>query len=698
MLRLSNLPCYFLLVGLVVTSLNLSAQTTDGDFYESRGQIPKDFLVSWSEKLEESLVQANNGEKEIENFWLDQHHQIDALLQSGRYAFGDPITQYLNEIADHLLRDKPELRKEIRIYTFRAPSANGFTVADGIIAIHIGLIAHVKTEAELAFVLAHEIAHYERNHLYDRYKLNRQNKKSGWFSNSISPLAQASSLISRSKEHEIDADLVGLELYLNSDYTLDAVDTLLTTLNYSHLPFGRRKVNSNPFCVPSNCYTIPEVFYRDDLDPLQKDEFYPDAQHLHPNIGERRSKIRSALVQRSVKPGVEFRLGKERFNNLQEIARFESIREKISVGDYSGALYDIYNIQASYPQNKFLTLSRVKALYGLASYKAVDKISSVLPSTATLQGPYEQVVHLTKQMNRSQIVSIALQATFSAQELYPEEKWLERYSSELAKYLVVYCKEEPGKFLKMEGSLPSFTKAESDFRSPRAYQRAQKSHYKDFYRYLIKNPNKAIWLEREMSSFISYRDSVMDWRRKSSVEIEEYWEDRQTRMEEEGSGLNIHEMVILDPTINVFNVGEDREERLDALKQEESFKLKLQEITSELGIETQNLYMEDFTSDDVDAYNRFCQLEEWVFEARFFHSQGLMPVSIDLSPELKRGPRYVCRIVGVIDFEGDNTYFLGVFDLQKSELVFSHLADVGRRLSMKDLEKETRYALEIISN
>lgn len=699
MLRFFCHGTFRLVVLLCFSFSGLFAQSQQGAFWESEGTIPDDFLVSWSEKLASSLESNSSNKDNLEDFWLDQHHSIDAFLQSGRYSFGDPITKYLNEITDHLLRHDPELRAKIRVYAYRSPSVNGFTLADGIIAIHMGLLAHVKSEAELAFVLAHEIAHYEREHFYERFQLLNQQNNDGWFSgNSMSPLAQAERLISRSKEHEIDADLSGLELYLKSDYSLEAVDTLLTTLNYSHLPFGRAAIMGNPFCVPQDCYSIPEVYYRKKIDPISKEENYADARHLHPNIGERRSQIHSALVQREVKPGQRFILGEERFNSLQEQARFESIREKVRIGDYTGALYDIYILQNSYPNNKFLTLSRVKALYGLASYKALDKISAVLPSTANIQGPYEQIVHLVKQMNRSQLVSIALQASFTAQDLYPEEAWLKRYSSQLSKYLVVYCGEEPDEFMAEGDGLAPFTKTEADFRSPRAFIRAQQGHYRDFYRYLITNQERAQWLKKEMTAYIPYRDSIREWRQKPAGEIADYWEARRDRLEEEGSGLNIREMIILDPVIKVLNVGEDREERLEALKQEQEFKQRIEQWTSEMGLKTHNLYMEDFNEYDVAEYNRFCQLEEWVAEARFFHRHRLMPVSIDMPPALKNGPRYVCRIIGVINLDGGNTYFFGVFDLKKGKLVYAHYYEIGGNMRMKDLMTETKYALDIIYN
>ncbi|WP_421754575.1 M48 family metallopeptidase [Croceimicrobium sp.] len=678
-----------------------NAQVSQGQFLKSSGTIPEDFLESWANKYEKSLshsLASGEDEDDLEDFWLSQHHHIDELLQSGRYTFGDPMTNYLNEIADHLLRNDPELKAKIRIYSFRSPSVNAFTLADGIIAIHTGLVAHAKSEAELAFVIAHEISHYTRNHFYASFKANRDATENSWSNPSLSPLAQAENRIGRSKENEIEADQYGLDLYLKSDYALNAVDSVLTTLHRSYIPFGRENVSSNPFCLKAGCFQIPNVFYREDLSPISLSEDYADDRHSHPNIGSRRNAIHASLVQRDIKEGTFYVVGETKFHQIQELARFEMVREKILNANYAEVLYDIYVLEKIYPESKFLAISKVKALYGLASFKAVDEISLVTPSTSRIEGPAQQVIHLIKQMNRSQLVSIALQASRSAEKLYPEESYLKRYSSELAKYLLVYCDENPDDF-KVEGNaLPEFTQAESEFRSPRAYLRAQQSHYKEFYRYLVKEDVDKGWLAAEMHKHEAFRDSIKAEKMMTVEAREERKEEQWERLEEFGSNLNVKNLVVLDPIIRVLNIEDDLDERLEGLEQEREYKENLPAWIQEAGITAELLYTEHMKPTDLDSYNEFCQLEEWVYEARLYRQFGLMPVSIDIREKLPADTRYVCRIIGVVDKDDWDSYYFGLFDLKRGKIVYQRYETVGRNLSMGDLEKQTKTDLEIIAN
>src|SRR5690625_5742757 len=56
------------------------------------------------------------------------------------------------------------INQTIRVFAVRDPSINAFALPGGYIGINSGLIATCRTEAELASVLAHEIAHAGQRH------------------------------------------------------------------------------------------------------------------------------------------------------------------------------------------------------------------------------------------------------------------------------------------------------------------------------------------------------------------------------------------------------------------------------------------------------------------------------------------------------------------------------------------------------
>lgn len=88
------------------------------------------------------------------------HYAIDDLLHSGYVVFGDEVSNYISSIADSLLKDDLLTRSALRFYTLKSMASNAFSTDQGIIFVTTGLISQVKNEAQLAFILAHEICHF----------------------------------------------------------------------------------------------------------------------------------------------------------------------------------------------------------------------------------------------------------------------------------------------------------------------------------------------------------------------------------------------------------------------------------------------------------------------------------------------------------------------------------------------------------
>ena len=86
------------------------------------------------------------------------------LVSEGKILYGTELNRYIDNIADQLLAQNPDLRKEIDIYILEVPEVNAYSLKNGVILINMGLLAQVTNEAELAFIIAHEIAHYSEHH------------------------------------------------------------------------------------------------------------------------------------------------------------------------------------------------------------------------------------------------------------------------------------------------------------------------------------------------------------------------------------------------------------------------------------------------------------------------------------------------------------------------------------------------------
>lgn len=72
-----------------------------------------------------------------------------------------PEFEYLETLAESLKSDALEQRPDLKLHILDEPLPNAMVSAGGYIYVTQGLLDDVESENELAFVLAHELGHYE---------------------------------------------------------------------------------------------------------------------------------------------------------------------------------------------------------------------------------------------------------------------------------------------------------------------------------------------------------------------------------------------------------------------------------------------------------------------------------------------------------------------------------------------------------
>lgn len=103
--------------------------------------------------------------KEWLNEFVDQmvSHKIRMLYSNQEYENMAETEMYLEEICCRAGLEK-SFDGKIRVKVVRDPSLNAYIYEDGVIYVHVGLLAKLNSEAEIAAVLAHEMGHLEQQH------------------------------------------------------------------------------------------------------------------------------------------------------------------------------------------------------------------------------------------------------------------------------------------------------------------------------------------------------------------------------------------------------------------------------------------------------------------------------------------------------------------------------------------------------
>jgi predicted Zn-dependent protease len=98
--------------------------------------------------------------------WAQADKEATALLKRVR-LYEDPLLDaYLARLGDRLAPDEARMAgaPALRFSVIRDPTLDAFALPDGRVFVHTGLLAAVDNEAQLALVLAREIAHVVHRH------------------------------------------------------------------------------------------------------------------------------------------------------------------------------------------------------------------------------------------------------------------------------------------------------------------------------------------------------------------------------------------------------------------------------------------------------------------------------------------------------------------------------------------------------
>ncbi len=357
--------------------LESNAQTTvDFDNYQllkSSGPLPKDVTTTTTTKLKKSLEKIDKKdisrkEKNAQrSFQLYVNFMVDENLLSGYVLYNDPVGDYVNKVAQKLLKDNMSLYNEMRFYVIEYPVVNALTTPTGIVFITVGLLAHLENEAQLALILSHEIQHYSKNHSYKEYTFEPQIDKKG---NKESNTKEFESFLQKSaysREMETEADKEGLELYGESGYSLEVIESVFDILQFSHLPFD--EVSFKPSVLETKNLKFPKSFTPADsiLTPIDiNSDDYDDEYLSHPNVKKRREVLLAIAAKMKSSGSALYLVGEKEFEDARKIARYEYVHICMIYHHYEEAFVSLNILLSENANSHYLQRNLNHCLYAMA--------------------------------------------------------------------------------------------------------------------------------------------------------------------------------------------------------------------------------------------------------------------------------------------------------------------------------------------
>ncbi len=312
----------------------------------SSGPVPADFSLSTARKIDqadqEHLDQLSARKRKL--FTEQVNYSIDELLQSGLVTFGDPVSEYLQELGDRLTKNDPNLSGKLRFYAFNTNEANAFSTDQGIVFVTTGLLAQLTNEAQLAFVLCHEIIHYKEKHVLDLFDYTMN-------STDLSYGEKMRFFSKYSRDNEFEADLDAVPMYHSAGYAPEAITTTFDVLIYSYLPFEEILFDKEYF--NNQWMYVPDLVFEKEKKEISARIDYNDRLLSHPNVLKRKEALDKRIAEYK-DWGDVYNTDETHFLEIRDICRFEYVLNEVYSSNQIDALYGIYVLEAKYPNSRFL--------------------------------------------------------------------------------------------------------------------------------------------------------------------------------------------------------------------------------------------------------------------------------------------------------------------------------------------------------
>ncbi len=353
--------------------------------------------------LKDSASVTGEYKKQIIGLYRERYQYLADMFTEKEFLNNIEADNYLNELANQVLNSNPQLKTLGTRFLFsRVYWPNAFSTGEGTIVFNIGLFAKLNNESEVVSIICHELAHLYLDHSTnsimqyvntvnskDFQEQLKEIKKSKYEINKqLEKLEKSYVFKSRrhGREHEHEADSVGLSFMQNTGYSLQGALTGLGVLD---------KIDEDTYAAGNGLQKhFTFTAYAFNKKWLKKEEGFfggvpdknvttkeKDSLKTHPDCKARIAKL-TPIVERINKTGNVFVVSQARYQTLQTSFKFEVVEFCFQSKRLSRALYYALELLETNPGNAYLVTTIGNCFNGFYSNQKDHTLNRVvdLPS------------------------------------------------------------------------------------------------------------------------------------------------------------------------------------------------------------------------------------------------------------------------------------------------------------------------------
>jgi Zn-dependent protease with chaperone function len=421
-----------LLIGLLFTSACMSQASPEYLLQKDDAGLRQKYLTETASKAKSALSNADKHySDDYKKIYKEEYGQIEEFWSGTRAITTAAANNYLQAVVQKIISSNPDLKStDVRVVFSRDWWPNASCMADGSIAINAGLYIFLRNEAELAFVISHELAHYYLHHhekeikayvekINDKeyQKKLRQISRHGYSVNQqLDDLLKTMVFDSRrhGRDNEAEADEYALRFMKNTGYDCNAIKTCLQTLDdiddttyFNSPPVIQKELGFSSYPFKESWITKQSSIFsqiKEDDSPESKKE--SDSLKTHPDC-EKRILLFEAHWKDDGEKRTSFLVNEEKFNELKRQLFYEIMEECYHEDELSRNLYYGLALLENEPGNRFAVYSVVRCFNRLWYLQKNHELKQAIEKEdRSFRPQYNLLLRMLDRLRLDEIVSL----------------------------------------------------------------------------------------------------------------------------------------------------------------------------------------------------------------------------------------------------------------------------------------------------
>jgi predicted Zn-dependent protease len=386
--RYCLLPCSLLLIGSLF-ALDSHAQLTETfkpvpTYDGTNTRLIDDLRQQFDDEMKRMGSRKTAG---IATLYGRNTKYLVSLVRASKIVKDEEMRAFVDTIFNDLKRHTKLRSTPRRVLIAKLSSSNATCMGEGTFLLTTGLLGRIDNESQLAFTLAHEIAHYELGHIREaiekmaREKYERKIKQGmtkiltdddadGGDVDSVRKIVYDMTRFSR--VHEREADSLGLIIARQAGYNTEESISLLSildSLDYTKHKLGYALFDEFQFSK----YPFQDHWLKPRMSLYTNRRenvlfFSRDSLRTHPDITRRQEWLRKKLTpddspfNKRPTPYVD---------EIISLAQFEDLHVAYKLQRFDYAMLMALQLKVDYPQNAYLTSMITKIFIDIHALKGV---------------------------------------------------------------------------------------------------------------------------------------------------------------------------------------------------------------------------------------------------------------------------------------------------------------------------------------